>query len=131
MSIPTGIRRDKNITASALFGVAAIQVIVGAIGWFLYGGELGLLDWIITFSGGIYIALGIAARWLRLPAAIIGAVLYLAFLGLQASQGMELLMAGLIFKVPVVVLLLVAVGSAFRRQPARHAVAAPEERVSL
>lgn len=117
MSIPTGIRKDKNVTASALFGVAAVQILVGGIGFFLYSGEMGLLDRIISFSGLFYIALGIAARWVRLPAAAIGAVLYAAFLAFQASRSMDLLMTGLIFKIPVVILLIVAVVFALRRPP--------------
>jgi hypothetical protein len=125
MSIPTGIRKDKNVTPSALFGVAAIQVLVGGLGLFLYSGELGLLDKGIAFSGGIYIVLAVAARWVRLPAALIGAVLYAAFLVLQASRSMDLLMTGLIFKIPVVILLIVAVNFALRRPPVPPA----EERV--
>ena len=117
MSIPTGIRKDKNVTASALFGVAAIQIVTGAIGYFVYSGEMGLLDRIISFSGVFYIALGIAARWVRLPAALIGAVLYAAFLAFQASRSMDLLMTGLIFKIPVVILLIVAVVFVLRRPP--------------
>jgi hypothetical protein len=117
MSIPTGIRKDKNVTASALFGVAAIQILIGAIGYFVYSGEMGLLDRVISFSGVFYIALGIAARWVRLPAALIGAVLYAAFLAFQASRSMDLLMAGLIFKIPVVILLIVAVVFALKRPP--------------
>jgi hypothetical protein len=117
MSIPTGIHKDKNVTASALFGVAAIQILVGALGYFLYSGEMGLLDRIISFSGVFYIALGIAARWVRVPAAVIGAILYAAFLAFQASRSMDLLMAGLIFKIPVVILLIVAVVFALRRPP--------------
>lgn len=117
MTIPSGIRKDKNVTASALFGVAAIQILIGGIGYFVYGGELGLLDRIIAFSGVFYIALGIAARWMRLPAAIIGVVLYAAFLAIQASRSVYLLMAGLIFKIPVVILLFLAVVFALRRPP--------------
>lgn len=121
MSISAGIHKDKNITASALFGVAAIQILVGAIGWFIYNGEMGFLDRIITFSGVIYITLGIAARWVRIPAALIGAILYAAFLAFQATRSTELLMTGLIFKIPVVVLLVVAVVFALRspRIPSR------------
>jgi len=126
MSIPTGsIRKDKNPTASALFGTAAIQILVAAIGYFVYSGEMGSLDRVISWSGLFYIALGIAARWLRLPAALIGAVLYAAFLGFQASRSMDLLMSGLIFKIPVVILLIVAVVFAVRRPPTG------EERVGL
>ena len=125
MSIPTGIRKDKNVTASALFGVAALQILVGGLGYFLYSGEMGLLDRIISFSGVFYIALGIAARWVRLPAAVVGAVLYAAFLAFQVSRSMDLLMTGLIFKIPVVILLVVAVVFALRRPPASSG----EERV--
>jgi rhodanese-related sulfurtransferase len=74
MSIPTGIRKDKNVTASALFGVAVIQMLRGAFGWLLYGGEYGLAEGFIIFNGGIFVALGIAARWVRVLAALSGAV---------------------------------------------------------
>jgi hypothetical protein len=112
------IRTDKNVTASALFGVAAIQILVAGIGWFLYSAQFGWIDWLITFSGAIYIALGVASRWIRLPAAVIGSVLYAAFLAFQASRSSDLLMSGLIFKIPVVILLLVAVVSALKRPAA-------------
>ena len=114
MSIPSGIRKDKNPTASALFGVAAVQILVGALGYFLYSGEMGLFDRVVAFSGAFYIALGIAARWVRIPAALVGAFFYAAFLALQASRSMGLLMAGLLFKIPVIILLIVAVVFALR-----------------
>lgn len=116
MSIPSGIRKDKNMTASALFGVAAIQILVGGLGWYLYREKFTSLDWIVAFSGGIYIALGIAARWFRLPAAVVGAVLCAAYLIFQASHSIELLMGGLVIKIPVVILLIVATVSALRFQ---------------
>jgi hypothetical protein len=116
MSIPSGIRKDKNMTASALFGVAAILILVGGLGWFLYSEKFSRLDWIVAFSGGIYIALGIAARWIRLPAAVVGIVLCAAYLIFQATRSIELLMGGLIIKIPVVILLIVATVSALRCQ---------------
>ncbi len=88
---------------------------VGAFGWYLYQEHFGLLDWIITFSGVIYIVLGIVARWKPLSAAFIGATLYAIFLAFQAMRSIELLMNGLIFKIPIVVLLIVAVIAALKR----------------
>lgn len=117
MSIPTGIHKDKNVTASALFGVAAIQILIGSIGYLLYSSEMGLLDRIISFSGFFYVVLGILARWARLPSAVVGAALYAAFLAFQASRSMDLLMTGLIFKIPIVILLLVAVLFALKGPP--------------
>ena len=114
MSIPAGIRRDKNVTASALFGVAAIQILIGAMAYFVYSAELGLLDRVIAFSGAFYFALGIIARWVRLPAAVIGTVLYAAFLVFQGSRSVDLLMTGLIFKIPIIILLIAAVLFALR-----------------
>lgn len=108
------IRKDKNVTASALFGVAAIQLIIAGIDWFLHGFQFdrfGWIDWLFPLSGVIYIALGIAARRIRLLAAIIGGMLYAAFfVGIS-----DLLF---IFKIPVVILLLVGVVSALKRLPA-------------
>jgi hypothetical protein len=117
MSIPSGIRKDKNVTASALFGVAAIQIIIGALGLFLYSAEMGLIDKVIALSGIIYILLGFAARRGRVAAALIGAGIYAGFLALQAFRSMDLLMTGLIFKIPVVILLVVAVVFALKRPP--------------
>lgn len=114
----TGIRKDKNPTASALLGVAAIQILVGFLGWSVYRDSFGWLDWIVMFSGAIYIALAVVARWLRLAVALIGAAFYAAFLAFQAFRSIDWLMSGLIFKIPVVVLLLVAVVSALKRSPA-------------
>ena len=111
------VRKDKNVTASALFGVAAIQIIMAVINWFLHGGQLDgftWFDWLITFSGAIYIALGIVARWLRLPAAILGIVLYAGFF-----VGISDL---LIVMIPVVILLLVAVVSALKHSAAKTRV---------
>ena len=108
------IRRDKNVTATALFGVAAIQIIIAVVNWFLHGGQLDgftWFDWLITFSGAIYIALGIAARWIRLPAAVIGSVFYAAFF-----VGISDL---LVVMIPVVILLLVAVVSALKHSAAK------------
>ena len=108
------VRKNKNVTASALFGVAAIQIIMSVINWFLHGGQLDgftWFDWLITFSGAIYIALGIVARWLRLPAAVIGSVFYAAFF-----VGISDL---LIVMIPVVILLLVAVVSALKHSAAK------------
>jgi hypothetical protein len=118
MKIPIGIRKDKNATASALFGVATLLIFWGAIGWFIYSAELNWLGMLLCFSGFIYIVLGIVARWVRLPAALVSVILYMAFLVfecyLSVNHGEDLVMTGLIFKIPIVILLLVAVVSALR-----------------
>lgn len=120
LTSPISLRKNKNVTASALFGVAAIQIIIGTLAYFIYSEELGLLNRIISPSGVFDVALGITAQWLRLSAGIIGAILYAAFPVFQAT--MDLLMTGLIFKIPIVVLLIVAVISALRHPPSsRHA----------
>lgn len=122
MSIPIGIRKDKNFTTSALFGVAVIQIAVMGIAWVIHGDaalwqQMGLVDKVITYSGGIYLVLAVAARWVPVPAAVIGAVLYAAFLALQASRSLDLLTTGFIFKVPIVILLVLAVVFAWQRPP--------------
>jgi hypothetical protein len=112
------VRKDKNVTASALFGVAAIQLIIAGIDWFLHGFQrdrFGWIDWLFPLSGVIYIALGIAARRIRLLAAIIGGVLYAAFLVGSSDQWF-------IFNIPVMMFLLVAVMSALKRPPAETGV---------
>ncbi|HSY09987.1 MAG TPA: hypothetical protein VK840_03645 [Candidatus Dormibacteraeota bacterium] len=118
MSIEPGICKDKNPTASSLFGVAALQILVGAFGWYLYSANFSLVDWIIAFGGVIYIVLGIVARWKPLFAALTGTVLYALFLAFQAMRSIELLKSGLIIKIPIVILLIVAVIDALKRSSA-------------
>jgi hypothetical protein len=118
MKIPISIRKDKNMSASALFGVAGLLLFWGAINWFISGAEFNWLGTFLCFSGFIYIALGIVARWFRLPAALFGVILYAAFLVFECylgvNHGEDLVMTGLFFKIPIVILLLVAVVSALR-----------------
>jgi hypothetical protein len=129
--------RDKNPTASILFGVAVIQLVVGLVGWFVYRvnpdmdipqlrgflytfqhGSFTWVDWALTFNGVIYIVLGIAARWSTVAAALLGTALYAGFLGLQVFQSGSFLTAGLIAKIPVATLLLAAIVLALRRAAA-------------
>ena len=115
------LRSSRHPASGALIGVGAIQGVVGVLGWTLYGLNFGALDWIITFSFSAYIVLGIVARWLPIPASLVATVLYSAFLGFQAYRNPDLITAGLVFKVPIVVLLLVAVVFSFgQRSPAEE-----------
>ena len=122
-------RKGANLTASLLFGVAALQLLVGLLGWFVHSHDtdmdelrwvvysydrarFGWLDWAITFSGVIYAVFGIAACWAPLPAALAGVGIYGAFLALQSAQNSHWQSAGLVTKIPVVILLLAGVASA-------------------
>jgi hypothetical protein len=107
------IKKDKNPVSSSLFGVAAIQAVVGFLGWSVHSAEFAPIDWIITFSFVIFGALAVLARRSRIPAALIATAIYGAFLLLQASISVQLLMAGLIFKIPNIILLIVALIAAF------------------
>ena len=100
--------RSSNATSSALLGVALIQGIVGLLGWWLYSFRFGPLDWVITFSFAVYVILAVWARWQAVPAAVVGAIFYGAFLVEQGLTSRELLLTGLQFKVPNVALLLFA-----------------------
>jgi hypothetical protein len=129
--VSTEIRfgKDANLTTSVLFGVAALQLLVGLLGWFVHSHDpdieelrwfvysydrtrFGWLDWAVTFSGVIYAVFGIVARWAPLPAALAGAGIYGAFLALQSAQNVHWQAAGLVTKIPVVILLLAGVASA-------------------
>ena len=100
---------DKNPTASSLFGVAAILLLVGLLGWFMYGPQFGLLDWIVSFSGVIYLGLAVAARRFRLAAALIATALFAVYVAYQAYWNVEFLWRGWIIKAPIALLLLVAI----------------------
>ena len=112
------LRKDKNVTVSALFGIAAVQVLVGAIygslHWLSPTGYYGAMDVLFMISGVAYIILGLAAHRVRLPAAIVASVLFAALLQTRASLHVASV-TGNVFTVVVVALLLVAVVAALRR----------------
>ena len=97
VSTEVRLRRDTNPTATLLLGVAALQILVGMLGWLEYCWQLDIdalrdviytydrvhfnwFDWIITFNGPVFIALAVIARRARLTAAFAGAAVYAAFL---------------------------------------------------
>ncbi|MBM4112812.1 MAG: hypothetical protein FJ253_05470 [Phycisphaerae bacterium] len=104
------ISASRNPTAASLFGVAAIQGIVILL---ILGAGRSFGDhWIsilVVMSWLIYGVLGVAAFWNRLVPALTGAGLYAAFLIHQGVQSLDLMLTGLVFKVPNVLLLIVAV----------------------
>jgi hypothetical protein len=102
------VRKDKNPTASLLFGAAAVQCMVGLFGWSLYSINFGWIDWAITFSFLVYVVFGVWARWTPVTPAILGFLSYAVFLAIQGRQSIELLKSGWIFKLPMVVLLTIA-----------------------
>ena len=108
------IEKDKYPVSAALFAVAGIQAVVGCLGWSMYAASFAPIDWVITFSFAIFAALAILARRARIPAAIIATALYGAFLAFQATISVQLVMTGLIFKIPNVILLLMALAFAFK-----------------
>ncbi len=112
------IRKDKNLTASALFGVAALLIYSGVIVLIIDGFDLSRLWKLACLGGFIYIPLGILARRARLPAALLGAFLYAAYLTwecfLSVKYGPNLMMEDLFFKALIIVLLLMAVISALK-----------------
>jgi hypothetical protein len=125
------LRRENNPTASALFGIAAVQFLVGFIGlfiyfvnpdadipqlkWFLYhfqSGAFTALDWVVTFSGVIFTLLALLAYRVRLLAASLAAAVCVGQLLLQGAGALS---GALIVKVLVVTLLVVALAAALRR----------------
>ena len=117
MPTTPAIQKDKNPVASALFGVAVLQGFVGLLGWFTFSPQFNWFDWLLTFSFAYYLLLGILARWARLPAALLGAIPYAALLALQATQSLDFLLTGLLFKIPVIILLAVATIFALKPVP--------------
>jgi hypothetical protein len=110
------IRKDKHSVSAALFGVAAIQGVVGLFGWWIHGAFFEPIDWVITFSFAVFVGLALLARRAKIAAAVMGAGLYVVFLSYQGLVSTELLKAGLVFKVPICLLLVGAVIVALRRK---------------
>ena len=113
------VRRDKRPTASLLFGVALIQLLVALFLWSIHGPEFQWVDWAYSLNFLIFAALAIWARWSPAVPATIAFLLYAAYLGVQAWESLDLLRSGWIFKLPVAVLLTIAFVCAFVCRDAR------------
>jgi hypothetical protein len=102
-------------------GVAVIQAIVGGLGWATYGPQFRPLDWAITLSFLIYVGLSVWSRWQAIVASCTGSLIYGVFLGYQATLSVTLLFTGLVFKGPIVLLLVAAVVMAIWSRSTRSA----------
>jgi hypothetical protein len=102
------IRKDKHPIASLLFGAACIQFFTELFVWMIHGPEYQWTDWAMSCSFLLFAALGIWARWMPMPAATVGVLLYAAYLSVQAVNSLELLCRGWIFKLPIAALLTIA-----------------------
>jgi|GEM_PF-3270829 len=107
------IRDEKHPVSSALFGAAAIQVVLAWIAWGRHRVDSTPLEWLDFIALGAFLFLGILARRARVPAAVIAVVLYGTFLVQQGSIGVELLASWVVLKVSIVALLLVGLVLAF------------------
>ena len=131
------LRRDINPTATLLFGVAALQILVGLLGCLEYGWQLDdeylrdviytydrvrfdWFDWIITFNGAIYIALAVLARREGFTAALVGTGIYAVLILFQALQDRRLLMETVVIKITTAILLLLAIVFALARSRAQE-----------
>lgn len=108
------IKQQKHPVSAALIGAGAIQGLISLLAWGIHGPNFELADWLIISIFAVFFGMGILARWVPLPAALLAAVVYGMFLTWQAQINVKLLTTGLIFKVPVVLLLLAALFFAFR-----------------
>ncbi len=108
--------KKRNHVPVALAGVAAIQAIVGGLGWATYGPLFGPLDWAITLSFLVYVGLSVWSRWQPIAASCTGSLIYAVFLGYQATLSIALVFTGLLFKGPIVLLLTAAVTMAIKNR---------------
>ena len=112
MSIPPDSSEGRNWAMWALFGAALGQSFLGVVGWAMNRLSFGWQDWLFSLSGGIYFGLGFAAGWMPRRASLAGAGLYAVFLAVQVLQSVAALKSGLVFKIPIALMLLVAVAAA-------------------
>jgi len=112
-------------TASALSGATALYCVWGFLHWQKVGDYSAWADWLIVASSvSTYLLLGIYAQRARVAAAFVGAGLFASITAFQAFQDGGLVMSGIIFKLPIAVLLLAAVWFALRHQTPNKALQA-------
>jgi hypothetical protein len=117
-------------TASALCGATAVYCVWTFLIWRKVGLHFGWAGWLIIALGvSPCLLLGIPARWARVAAPFLGVGLFAWLIVLDVlAQDANLLMSGIIFKIPIAVLLLVAVWFALRHQAAGDS---PRRTISL
>jgi hypothetical protein len=119
MSAPRVKRTPETSASSALFGIAAILFLLGVAGWNMHGWDH--LSWpqrVVMLSGAIYFALSLVAKKAPMPATLAGCALFAVYVGAQALGDPRSLSAGLILKVPVILLLIYALAAARKERRA-------------
>jgi hypothetical protein len=117
MSVHRVKGKPETSASSVLFGVAAILFLLGVAGWNTYGWDN--LSWpqrSVMFSGAIYFALSLVAKKAPMHASLAGCGLFAVYLGAQAVGDLRSVSAGLIFKVPAIILLVYALVAARRER---------------
>ena len=109
------IRKDKHPTASLLFGVTVIQFLVALLHWGVQGPAFNWVDWAYSLNFLVFAALAVWARHSPVVPAAIGFLLYAAYLRAQAYLGLHLLLGSLMLKLPVAILLTIALWCAIFR----------------
>ena len=110
------VTHPKHTPSECLFGAALVQGIVGYAGYSSFASDprFGLTEWIITFGGAIFLALSLVSRMAPRTASLSALALFLLYLGYQASISYDRATSGLIFKTPILILLVWALISSMR-----------------
>ncbi len=104
-------------TSSALFGVAAIQALIGFMGWLgMDWKKFSWMQWTLMLSAFIFAGLGILAKKFPLLAIGLGGGLFLAYLLSQAAVSFALLTSLLVYKLPVCGLLMIGLVHALKNR---------------
>ena len=111
------IKKSKRPVSSSIYGAAAIQAVVGIMYWFIYSPLFTSIDYLFAFGFIIFLILGKIADRAPKPASVTAATLYGFYLFNQLNVSLKLFMTGLIFKIPITILLIRAIVFAFKSKP--------------
>jgi hypothetical protein len=118
-------RKALNQSSGALFAVAALQAVCGLIALFALpeavgvpaeGPAMAIVGAVIVGVAAVFAGLGVWARFMPLPATIIGLVLYVGITLFDLASAPELAYRGVIVKILIIVMLVKAIQAAAKYQ---------------
>lgn len=112
------IRKEQSPTSNALIGAGVLFLVRGILHWSIAGLRFELGDWIAIGGTAFLVIMGIWARWMALPPAIICLATYLGLIGLEMRGGIAKNLVVWTFHGSTLVLLVIALVGAIRAQSA-------------
>ena len=84
------VTNEQHQTSKSIIGAAVLFLVPGLLAWSITGLNFDVGDWIVILGCTLLLGMGIWARWMPLPPAIMCLAIYGGLVGLQFLNGVKL-----------------------------------------